>query len=64
MDSCQQGRVIAYTWRVRIINERRADISGAEVDTAESCVRPKAGGTGKYCAVKDEKGNLANIAVL
>jgi hypothetical protein len=36
----------------------------AEVVSAESCVRPKAGGTGKYCAVKDEKGNLANIAVL
>jgi hypothetical protein len=31
--------------------------------SADSCVRPKAGGTGKYCAVKDEKGNEANIAV-
>jgi hypothetical protein len=37
---------------------------GAELVSAESCVRPKAGGTGKYCAVKDGKGNVANIADL
>jgi hypothetical protein len=37
---------------------------GMQKNSADSCVRPKAGGTGKYCAVKDEKGNLANIAVL
>jgi hypothetical protein len=32
-------------------------LQGAEVFSAESCIRPKAGGTGKYCAVKDEKDN-------
>jgi hypothetical protein len=46
------------TWRVPEEKERRADVfRGAEIVSADSCVRPKAGGTGKYCAVKDERGN-------
>jgi hypothetical protein len=59
MDIGRQGRILIHQARSEH-EERRADTSGVQRKSADSCDRPKAGGTGKYCAVKDEKGNLAN----
>jgi hypothetical protein len=62
MDIGQQGRILQHQARSEQ-KERRADTTGVQRKSADSCVRPKAGGTGKYCAVKDEKGNLANAVL-
>jgi hypothetical protein len=62
MDIGQQGRILQHQARSEQ-KERRADNTGVQRKSADSCVRPKAGGTGKYCAVKDEKGNLANAVL-
>ena len=60
MDIGQQGRILLHLARSGN-KERRADVSGAEI-SAGFLRQTKAGGTGKYCAVKDERGNEANIA--